>query len=300
MLKLKAFVLGLTAVFVVPDVARAYITPRVRDLLREKRQEYDALQQCAAKVNGFKIAGISTLGLTAAGVAGNVALANKRKDVQDLIDNPNKIKSNNTLDNLVYNGYTAIGNSCEDVFIFKQGEAYGSNINSLYSSITSASSPTLNFCMSSPTGNENNIKNASNAGVNSSIRQLCSLNTNVAFDYVYASSDSDCKCPGGFKTCHLGTTIIGTVTSTTTTSTSGVGGTVTPQTTAQQANQQQKQTQEPLMRMEVKKAAEIAAGLQQSGNAPQFQLRDTSTNSTPAAQNTNDNTGSAIYNQLSL
>lgn len=224
MLKLKAFVLGLTAVFVVPDVARAYITPRVRDLLREKRQEYDALQQCAAKVNGFKIAGISTLGLTAAGVAGNVALANKRKGVQDLIDNPNKIKSNNTLDNLVYTGYTAIGNSCEDVFIFKQGEATVNNISSLYSSILSNPPSTLNFCMSSPTGNAGNIKNASNAGVISSIRQLCNLNTNVAFDYVYASSDSDCKCSGGFKTCHLGTTIIGTVTSTTTTSTSGGGG----------------------------------------------------------------------------
>ncbi|MBQ7185253.1 MAG: hypothetical protein IJR92_00385 [Alphaproteobacteria bacterium] len=53
--------------------------------------------------------------------------------------------------------------------------------------------------------------------------------------------------------------------------------------------------------MEIKKAAEIAAGLQQSGNAPQLQLRgDTSTNLTPAAQDTNDSTGSAIYNQLSL
>ena len=51
------------------------------------------------------------------------------------------------------------------------------------------------------------------------------------------------------------------------------------------------------MRMEIRKVSELDVVEMAE---PQFQLRDTSTNLTPAAQNTNDSTGSAVYNQLSL
>jgi len=53
----------------------------VAKLLAEKQQKMAKLEQCAKKVKGFKIAGISTLGLTAAGVGGNIVLASKQKDI---------------------------------------------------------------------------------------------------------------------------------------------------------------------------------------------------------------------------
>ena len=55
-------------------------------LINEKNKKMAQLEQCAKKVNGFKIAGISTLGLTAAGVAGNVALSSKNKRLEREID----------------------------------------------------------------------------------------------------------------------------------------------------------------------------------------------------------------------
>ena len=125
MFGVKAVVFGLCAIFATTDFAVAYVSPRVKALLREKREEYAALEQCAAKVDGFKIAGISTLGLTAAGVAGNVALAKRNKAAEecangdcDLLKN----SSNNDLSNLNYDSYTDIGSSCSDVFVFEKGE----------------------------------------------------------------------------------------------------------------------------------------------------------------------------------
>lgn len=57
----------------------------VAKLLAEKQQKMAKLEQCAKKVKGFKIAGISTLGLTAVGVGGNVMLASKQKDISHQI-----------------------------------------------------------------------------------------------------------------------------------------------------------------------------------------------------------------------
>ena len=54
-------------------------------LIAEKNQKFAKLEQCMKKTKGFKIAGISAIGLTAAGTAGNVMLHNKNKDLQKQI-----------------------------------------------------------------------------------------------------------------------------------------------------------------------------------------------------------------------
>ena len=53
----------------------------IRQLTAEKQKKMKILEKCAKKVKGFQIAGISTLGVTAAGVAGNVVLAKKNKSL---------------------------------------------------------------------------------------------------------------------------------------------------------------------------------------------------------------------------
>jgi hypothetical protein len=57
----------------------------IRQLVEEKNQKLATLEQCTKKVTGFKVAGISTLGLTAVGVAGNIALKNKNKEMDGQI-----------------------------------------------------------------------------------------------------------------------------------------------------------------------------------------------------------------------
>ena len=59
---------------------------QITRLLQQKKQKMAQLEQCAQKVKGFKIAGISTLGLTAVGVGGNIALASKNKSMERDID----------------------------------------------------------------------------------------------------------------------------------------------------------------------------------------------------------------------
>ncbi len=59
---------------------------QITRLLQQKKQKMAQLEQCAQKVKGFKIAGISTLGLTAVGVGGNIALASKNKSLERDID----------------------------------------------------------------------------------------------------------------------------------------------------------------------------------------------------------------------
>jgi len=60
--------------------------PQIAKLIKEKQQKTERLEQCAQKVKGFKIAGISTLGLTAVGIGGNIALASKEKKLETQID----------------------------------------------------------------------------------------------------------------------------------------------------------------------------------------------------------------------
>ncbi|MBP5485855.1 MAG: hypothetical protein J6Y07_04075 [Alphaproteobacteria bacterium] len=57
----------------------------IQQLVDEKNQKLVVLEQCTKKVTGFKVAGISTLGLTAVGVAGNIALKNKNKEMDGQI-----------------------------------------------------------------------------------------------------------------------------------------------------------------------------------------------------------------------
>jgi len=55
---------------------------QLNKLMREKQQKMKVLEECSSKVKGFQIAGISTLGLTAVGIGGNVALASKQKGLE--------------------------------------------------------------------------------------------------------------------------------------------------------------------------------------------------------------------------
>ena len=67
--------------------------PQIARLIKEKQQKYAQLEQCTKKVNGFKIAGISTLGLTAVGIGGNVALASKNKQLDKEINGSDGLKA---------------------------------------------------------------------------------------------------------------------------------------------------------------------------------------------------------------
>ena len=57
----------------------------IRQLVNEKNQKLARLEQCTKKMTGFKVAGISTLGLTAVGVVGDIALVNKNKEMDGQI-----------------------------------------------------------------------------------------------------------------------------------------------------------------------------------------------------------------------
>lgn len=62
------------------------ITPQIQRLLDEKQEKIAALEKCEGKKKGFMIAGISTIGLTAVGVAGNIILANKSDKLSDELE----------------------------------------------------------------------------------------------------------------------------------------------------------------------------------------------------------------------
>ena len=63
---------------------------RVNRLIQEKQRKMAELEKCMGATNGLKIAGISTLGLTAAGVVGNIAEAKKIKEYDDKIESEEK------------------------------------------------------------------------------------------------------------------------------------------------------------------------------------------------------------------
>lgn len=52
---------------------------RYTQLVREKQRKYDELQKCLGATKGLKIAGVSTLGLTAVGVSTNIAQSETKK-----------------------------------------------------------------------------------------------------------------------------------------------------------------------------------------------------------------------------
>lgn len=65
-------------------------SPELSRLINEKNKKMAKLEQCAKKVSGFKIAGISTLGLTAAGAVGNIMLHKKSTELTNQIDSTKK------------------------------------------------------------------------------------------------------------------------------------------------------------------------------------------------------------------
>ena len=75
------------------NVAMAHgvqMTPQIQELLIEKQNKIAELEKCDRRRQGFMIAGISTIGLTAIGVVGNVMLANKSKNLSEEIDKKNQ------------------------------------------------------------------------------------------------------------------------------------------------------------------------------------------------------------------
>lgn len=63
---------------------------RYTQLVREKQRKMEELEKCMGSTQGLKIAGLSTLGLTAVGVAGNVAEAQKIKEYEEGIEKADK------------------------------------------------------------------------------------------------------------------------------------------------------------------------------------------------------------------
>ena len=62
------------------------MTPQIQQLLQEKQDKIAALEKCEGKKQGWMIAGVSTIGLTAVGVGVNIAQASKSNKLSDEID----------------------------------------------------------------------------------------------------------------------------------------------------------------------------------------------------------------------
>ena len=77
---MKKYLLLGTLIAIIPNYVFGE-SAEYRRLVNEKNQKIEELNKCTGDVNGWKIAGISTIGLTAVGVAGNVALANKQSSL---------------------------------------------------------------------------------------------------------------------------------------------------------------------------------------------------------------------------
>lgn len=84
----KYFILSLI-VSIIPNLCLAE-NPRITKLMREKQAKMEQLEKCMGSSKGLKIAGISTLGLTAVGVAGNIAEAKVIQDYNDKIESTDK------------------------------------------------------------------------------------------------------------------------------------------------------------------------------------------------------------------
>jgi len=80
----KYFLVGIIAA-IVPSICFG-ASARFTQLVREKERKMAELEKCMGSTKGLKIAGISTLGLTAAGVAVNAVEAKKIKDYDKSIE----------------------------------------------------------------------------------------------------------------------------------------------------------------------------------------------------------------------
>ncbi|MBQ6110004.1 MAG: hypothetical protein IJL05_01350 [Alphaproteobacteria bacterium] len=84
----KCFAIGLIMALV-PGMCPAVYT-RISDLTAEKLAKMKKLEKCQGTTKGLKIAGLSTLGLTAVGVAGNIAEAVVLNEYKDKVKKEQK------------------------------------------------------------------------------------------------------------------------------------------------------------------------------------------------------------------
>lgn len=87
MKKIISFV-GMFAVLGVAagDARGVAMNANIRRLLQEKQDKIAKLEECEGKKQGWMIAGISTIGLTAVGVGVNIAQASKSNRLSDEIE----------------------------------------------------------------------------------------------------------------------------------------------------------------------------------------------------------------------
>lgn len=86
---MKKYLTSAFIITLVPCVCTA-ATDRVAQLMREKQQKMEQLEKCTGSAKGLMIAGVSTLGLTAVGVAGNIAEASVIKKYDQQIEATDK------------------------------------------------------------------------------------------------------------------------------------------------------------------------------------------------------------------
>lgn len=93
MIKIISVFFGIATIL--PSTVNAFTNnydPRDSEISRltaEKQRKYAELEKCVKSVKGLQIAGISTIGLTAGGVALNISQANKSKTLDKQIDSTN-------------------------------------------------------------------------------------------------------------------------------------------------------------------------------------------------------------------
>ena len=86
---MKKYFFPILLISILPGIAFG-ASARFTQLVREKQQKMEQLEKCMGASKGLKIAGISTLGLTAVGVAGNIAEAKMIKTNEKTIEKKNK------------------------------------------------------------------------------------------------------------------------------------------------------------------------------------------------------------------
>ena len=94
----KKYLTSFLLMISVPAVCYAS-SARYTELVHEKQQKMEQLEKCMGKMGNLKIAGISTLGLTAVGVAGNIAEAKIISDNTTKIDKMDEKIEKQKLDN---------------------------------------------------------------------------------------------------------------------------------------------------------------------------------------------------------
>lgn len=90
---MKKYFFPILLISILPGIAFG-ASARFTQLVREKQQKMEQLEKCMGASKGLKIAGISTLGLTAVGVAGNIAEAKMiDSNTKTIAKNTEKIKT---------------------------------------------------------------------------------------------------------------------------------------------------------------------------------------------------------------